>query len=411
MPAARPSDLKLNNRRQILELFKFGAVHSVAHLSHEVGVSRQTVMKNIQFFLEKGIIVSDGKADSGSMGGKRAELFKLAGDRYLLSAIVCSDAVSITLINFRCEVIEDRVLKDTDGLNTDALVEAVSSACERMLEERGIDRETVHGFCVTATGPVGAEGATRFNAIHPDWGKRVPIAEAFRKHLGPDMTVIAENLGKVCGCAAMTGPGVAGERLATVLTFRDDVSACLIVDGQTVSGREDYVSELGHMVVNSGDDEVCGCGSRGCLERLISVSRLQKLCAENAERFPDSSLLNLQRDSISVQDVFAASAAGDPLARWLSQYAARQFADALRNLALIFNPDRMVLQGDYASADEVFLETLRGELSAFRCFSRCGEAQMPFRLDIDTRPLQTLSTLGAYTLLIDLLFADETNYV
>ena len=88
MAATRPSDLKLNNRMQILELFKSGAVYSVADLARAVGISRQTVMKAIQFFLEKGIIVSDGKADSGSMGGKRAELFTLSGKKYLLNVLI-----------------------------------------------------------------------------------------------------------------------------------------------------------------------------------------------------------------------------------------------------------------------------------------------------------------------------------
>ena len=71
-PAMKPSDLKFNNRIQILELFKTGGTWSASALAEQIGISRQTVMKAIQFFIEKGIIVADGKAESSSVGGKRA---------------------------------------------------------------------------------------------------------------------------------------------------------------------------------------------------------------------------------------------------------------------------------------------------------------------------------------------------
>ena len=411
VPAARPSDLKLNNRRQILELFKFGRVHSVAGLAREVGVSRQTVMKSIQYFLEKGIIISDGKADSGSMGGKRAELFKLSGDRYLLSLTVFSDVVAITLVNFRCEVVESRKLTGTRDMEADALVEAVSAECERMLAGRGIPMDDVKGMCVTASSIVGADGASRRNPFFPDWGSRLPIEEAFRKRLGGNMQVILENLGKVCGCASLQTVEPVGERLAALLTYRDDISVCLIVGEQIVNGKDDYIDEFGHMIIASEDDEICSCGSRGCLERQVSAARLRRLCAQRADQFPQSPLTALLPDAMTAQDVFQASAAGDPLARSLSEYTAGCFAKAFRNLALIFIPDQVVFQGDYAEADPYFVEALREELRAFRCFNRDGQPRVPFVLSVDSRPLKTLSTVGAYTLLIDRLLLDEAAFV
>ena len=105
-PAARPSDLKLNNRMKILELFKSGEACSVADISRQIGISRQTVMKAVQFFMDKGILVSDGKAESGSMGGKRAELYSLSSSQYLFSVLISPDSLYIALINYRNEIID-----------------------------------------------------------------------------------------------------------------------------------------------------------------------------------------------------------------------------------------------------------------------------------------------------------------
>ena len=403
--AARPSDLKLNNRRQILELFKFGTVHAVADLAQEVGVSRQTVMKSIQYFLEKGIIISDGKADSGSRGGKRAEIFRLSGDRCLLSLIVWSDELSITLINFRCETLDTRLLTDTGHLSAEDIVNLACETCKDMLEARGIGLSELCGLCVTASGIVGGDGTQRKSALFPGWGRRMSIAQAFRERLGKDLLVIEEDMGKVCGSALLHDLNAPGERVAAIVTFRDEISLCLISRGEIFTGIGNFAREFGHMIVASDDMEVCVCGSRGCLERQVSATRLKSLMAENAGRFPASPLSALE--AMTVRDVFKASAAGDALAGWLSGCAARQYAHALRNLALVFDPDRVVLQGEYAHSDAVFREKLREELMTFKGFTRDDAPEMPFKLEADDRPLRTLASLGAYTLLIDRLFSED----
>lgn len=410
MPAARPSDLKLNNRLQILELFKSGAVYSVADLAREIGVSRQTVMKGIQFFLEKGVLVSDGKADSGSMGGKRAELFTLAGDKYLFCLMICADSAKLTLMNFRREIIDRQVLQDIGGMEAPAFVEMASAECRRMLSDRGIALENARGLCIATTGLLAMDGTVRCLPSFPAWGKNVPIVRMFSERLGGDMLVIAEHMGLACGCGYMRDHDVSKVRVATLLTCWDDISACLIHRGQIVSGKGDLAGEFGHMTVAHDEGEVCVCGSQGCLERRVSAARLRAMAAEARDRFPGSSLYKLLPDTLTIREVFAASARGDALAQWLSAYAARQFAAALRNLGLVFSPDRVVFQGDYANADSIFLDTLRYELRVLHCLDIEGRICPPFTVAVDPRSPASLCVDGAYTLLIDRLFSDEATY-
>lgn len=403
MSAARPSDLKLNNRMQILELFKAGGVYSVAELARKIGVSRQTVMKGIQFFLEKGIVVSDGKADSTSMGGKRAELFSLSADRYLLSLLVCPEDATLNLINFRCETVESRSIGNVCGLEPEALVVAVCAEYIRMLGDHGIDINNVYGFCATLPGIVDSNGVMCCTSFFPSWEKNVPIGQLFVSRLGGDMKVIVEGWGKVCGSASRSYDQSEQERVATVLTQWDTISACLIDQRRIVNGKDDMLSAFGHMILAPQDDEVCRCGSRGCFERQISAARLRMLAeAEGAE---EGGMLS---KDFTVKEMFKASAKGDAMAQKLSEYAAGQFARALRNLILIFAPDRVILLGDYACADERFMETLNHEL---RVFQRCGlEDRLPFRIEADQRSIKSLAITGAYTLLLDALFSDATTY-
>lgn len=410
-PAARPSDLKVNNRMQILELFKSGGVYSVADIAREIGVSRQTVMKGIQFFLEKGVLVSEGKADSGSMGGKRAELFRLSPDKYLFCVLIGPENSTVTLINFRCETIDALTLPHGEGANSAAaFVQTVCAGCERVLIDHGIALEDVRGLCVATTGVVGRDGTLCFSPFFRPWGKHVPLASLFANRLGGGLLVIVEQLGKVCGSAYMRHPGTNGKRVATLLACWDDISACLIDHGGIVNGKDDLAGELGHMTIAPEDEEVCICGSRGCFECQVSAARLRRLAVEALERFPDTALRGRLPDDLTIRDIFAASARGDGLGQWLSAYAGRHFSGALRNLALLFNPDRVVFQGDFAWVDGVFLDAVRSDQSAFKCLEPEGTACGPFEIALDTRPPAALTPPGAYSLLIDRLLSDEATF-
>ena len=39
------------------------------------------------------------------------------------------------------------------------------------------------------------------------------------------------------------------------------------------------MGEIGHMILDQNDPELCSCGSRGCAERLVSVARVRKMIA------------------------------------------------------------------------------------------------------------------------------------
>ena len=64
--AAVPSTLKHYNRELILSCFRDNQEHSVADVVSRTGISKLTVMRAIQFFCGKGILVSSGKGESRS---------------------------------------------------------------------------------------------------------------------------------------------------------------------------------------------------------------------------------------------------------------------------------------------------------------------------------------------------------
>ena len=108
-----PADLKSVNRMQIMEVFKSGKEYTANDISEEIGLSRQTVMKAVQFFVEKGIIVSHGKGSSTNIGGKRPELFSLASNKYLMCISIWPDVLQFTLMDLRAGVVDQLSLQQS----------------------------------------------------------------------------------------------------------------------------------------------------------------------------------------------------------------------------------------------------------------------------------------------------------
>lgn len=403
----KPADMKLNNRVQILELFKSGEPLSANAIAEGVGISRQTVMKAIQFFVEKGILASTGKARSGVSGGKRAELYSLSADQYLFHVLISPDDLYIALFNYRFEMVDTCAIGGLSMPGVDEIVSLAGNTCYKLLLKNDISRHSLRGLCITTSGIVDrSTGRLKFNSLYPNWGSDVPIAEKLSAFFDEGTVTLIENVGKVCGSAYLHDQRLQGKRGLTLFSAWGGVCACLMSGGRILNGKDSLIGEIGHMMLEPSDPEICGCGSHGCFERQVSNDRIRRIIAEGRDAHPESPLSRIPADAAAVQAVFDASAAGDPFARGIVEALAGYFAVALKNITLMFNPDLVVFQGEYARADDAFWRAVDAHLASFHYYN----AARPFRLETDCRAIPDVATLGAYTLLIDRLFSDEAVY-
>ena len=408
LTATLPSDLKRSNRMQILEKFRSGNACTASQIAEEIGVSRQTVMKAIQFFMAKGLIVSLGKSHSTSVGGKPPELFSLSTHRCLLSVSLWPDRQQLTLMNLRGETLSARSLPKALSESVDLTMETIGTIAGELLSRCGVAPEALSGVCVSTSGTVNYHTNTlMFNSLCPAWGRNIPIAERLAPYFAPDTPILVENVAKVVGRSILHKPEMERKRMISVFSSWGGVCASFIENDRILNGKDSLIGEIGHMVIAPEDAEECGCGSHGCFERMVSNERLRRNIASTISVHPESALNALDPKKIVVSDVFAASARGDAYARELTAQLARYFAMALRNVSLVFDPELVVLQGEYAAADGAFCAQLQRALSDFRYYPEGG----PFELQLDRRPIAELDVRGARVLLIDHLFSDPALYV
>jgi predicted NBD/HSP70 family sugar kinase len=399
--AAMPSDLKIRNRIRILGEFRSGRERTASGIAELTGISRQTVMKAIQFFMDRGLIVNTGKGDSTEAGGKKPELYAFSCGLLLVSVTMWPESLIVTLSDMNGarigSVRRDWAIPESPK----EAMEAVAKLSITLLAERGYTRDDIYGVTLSTAGTIDyRRGLLKYSSLSPGWGTHIPLVEMLRDIFG-DRVIILENAGKMAGRSTILNPRYDGKRLL-VLFSTWGFSACLNYNGHILSGTNSLIGEIGHMVVEPDDDEVCGCGSRGCFERMVSVERIRREIARLLPLYGGSVFAKADIGGVTIGGLFAASRAADPLAREVVGKLAGLFGRLLRNISLSFDPDAVIFTGDYSAGDEYFRERLKGSLSEFQYFPPGGA----FEIDFDTRPLYDMDVIGSVKCLTDRFFGD-----
>ena len=139
--------------------------------------------------------------------------------------------------------------------------------------------------------------------------------------------------------------------------------AGVIAGGEVMRGKHHLVGEIGHIVLDPADQRQCHCGNHGCFETKVESRNVLEQVKSQLPQYPQSLLANKPANSLELTDIFAAANHGDALARTTLDQTAAWFARGIVSVALMHDPEIIVLQGVYATAGDYFLHTLRHQLS------------------------------------------------
>ena len=399
------ADLKIVNRRSVLSAFRRGARLSAGDISSMTGISRPTVVKCIRFFQDKGLLISRGKGSSTAAGGKRPEYYTLSENRYFLSIALWPRELRASLYSIGHTLIGKLNLPQSLPAMAEETAKQAAALAARLLREQCVLPQDVCAASVSTSGTVDrATNTLMFSSHTPQWGTHVHLLDSLSALLGTETPILLENAGKMCARPFLLDSTLLNQRVLVLFTTWG-VSSSFIEHGRITNGRHSLIGEIGHMTVAPDDPEPCGCGSRGCFERMISPRRMRVMLAAETAKHPDSALAGREEDC-TISELFRASAEGDAAAQAVSRALAHIFAPVLRNVSLVFDPDTVILQGDYAAADEVFRETLWQEMAGFRYYAD----GVPFQLIADHRSISEMDAEGAFIALDHLYFSAPDLY-
>lgn len=237
---------------------------------------------------------------------------------------------------------------ENDGCNI--LPDIAESIQEKMKQ---IDDDAVIGVGVGAPGPVDGDGVIH-RAVNLGWGT-FSVKETLEELL--HMPVMAGNDANVAALGEMWMGGGRGYKDLVVVTLGTGVGGGIIIGGKVLTGSTGSGGEIGHIHLQDGEPEACGCGNHGCLEQYASATGITRLA--NRRLATDDKASVLREGDVTAKAVWDAVKAGDELAIEVAEKFGAYLGKGLSVIAGVMNPEAFVIGGGVSKAGEILMDYLK----------------------------------------------------
>ena len=329
----------------VAALRRYGSLTRPA-IAAQTRLSRATVAGVVSELVDEGF-ARELTATPDGRAGRPATVVRL--DRRA-GAVVGVDIdrshVRVAVADLGHEILAEHVAPaDEDARDPEHGLAIAEALVEAVLEDADVDREEVHAVGVGIPGPVTAAGELGSSTILPGW-TGVRAGERISARLG--LPVLVDNDANLGALGEWTAGAARGHVNVAYIKAAAGVGCGLVLGGVPFRGAGGTAGELGHTIVEPGG-MICRCGNRGCLETVAGAAALLALLE------PTYGLLTLE-------DVLARGASGDPACQRVIGDAGAAIGAAAANLCNLINPELIVVGGDLAHAGELLLAPLRDGL-------------------------------------------------
>jgi predicted NBD/HSP70 family sugar kinase len=364
-----PTSLKEANQSRLIEALQFAGTMTQAELSRFTGLAPSTVSNIVRELTAVGLL----RISPTVSHGRTAQAVRLArGAGVLVAADFGHRHLSVAVADLAYEVLAERRIElDWEHRVHDGLA-AVERLMTALLAQTGLDRALVVGIGMGLPAPIDRRtGQVGAPSQLPGW-IGVDAAALAGEVLGVRVRVDNDaNLGALA--EDRWGAGRGAENVAYV-KLSDGVGSGLVIRGELYSGSIGTAGEIGHATMNEFG-ELCRCGNRGCLETLVGTGVLLDQLAVSHRRYED------------IAGVVRAARAGNVACRRVLEDAGHHIGGAVANLCNIFNPDRIIIGGELAQAEDLILDAMR------RVLHRQGIPSAAEAVDVVTAQLGARSHL------------------
>ena len=230
----------------------------------------------------------------------------------------------------------------------------IAASIKNYITTNAIDPDTILGIGIGIPGPVNGEGIVN-KCVNLGWGT-VNISQVLGALTG--FPVKAGNDANVAALGECWKGGGQGCENMVMVTLGTGVGGGIIIGGSVVHGVHGAGGEIGHLVLNRNETEVCGCGKRGCVEQYCSATGIVRIARQFLANSQAPSSLR-SKEALTCKDVFDAAAAGDTLAQEILEQVYAYMGEFIANICCVVDPEAIVLGGGASKAGAPLLEGVR----------------------------------------------------
>ena len=274
--------------------------------------------------------------------------------KYIFGADIGGTACKLGLFDARGTLLEKWEIPTDKSEQGTKVLPNVAAALQKKMAEKAIAEEEVYGVGMGVPGAVNKEGFF----VCPNLNWESVNARRQMQQLMPGMKVTAINDANAAAFGEMwKGSGV-GYRDLVMVTLGTGVGGGIISDGKIVGGAHGGGGEIGGVVVNPYETEVCKSGPKGCLEYYASATGLVTMTEKKLAGLTEQTVLS-EVEVITAKAVFDACKSGDKVADEIVDEFCRILAKGLSIITHVVDPEIYVIGGGVSKAGELLLEKVK----------------------------------------------------
>jgi len=363
---SRPADVKIDNKRSVLQHVYLQGTSSKPEACQAAGLSRPTASHLIDELIDSGILRKTTLGAPSDTGGKRPQLFEFDDDAgWAIGIDADGQAVRGAAANLRLAgqaVHVQPVDARPDGTSRPERVgEAVADTARALIDAARSAGRPVIGIGVSLPGEGNAAPAGR-GAAGRGTDAAGRLAEATSEALGSLglPVLMAPRIHNAAVAETWFGCGITSQHTSfMVVDTHDGLSTGLVnANGETPVNAAYSMAALGHTTVNL-DGPRCRCGNRGCWELYASERAFLQAVKRGAAlwHLPSALASDLRAGSPPVvSEVAAHLRKGDEFARTQAETYADRLAIGLVNVVNAFGLGVVVLHGGLRPLGQSFLD-------------------------------------------------------
>ena len=337
--------------------------NTLADIGKELDLSVPTVTKMVGELIDDGIVMDFGKIETS--GGRRPNIYGLnQSSGYFIGIDICHSHVNIGVTDFKGELISEELSIPFTESQPQERFQRLCEIINQFIHKSKVPKHKILSMGINISGRVNTLTGHSYSSFYFD---ERPLTEMFENELNINVSI--DNDSRAMTYGEYIKGCVNGEKNILYVNVSWGLGLGIIVGGQLYYGKSGFSGEFGHIPA-FGNEILCHCGKKGCLETEASGLALHRKFLEKLHS-GHSSLLTQKngydpKAPVSLNDIIEVALQEDMLAIELIEEIGNSLGKHIAGLINLFNPELVVIGGTLAYAGDYLMLPLR---SAIRKYS------------------------------------------
>lgn len=275
--------------------------------------------------------------------------------KYCFGIDIGGTTVKIGLFTVEGEVVKKWEIPTRKEAQGNYILTDIADSIRETMEQEKIEKKEIKGIGIGVPGPVTKDG-TVLKCVNLGWDV-FNVEDRFRDLVGIENIKVG-NDANVAALGEMWKGGGQGYSNIVMVTLGTGVGGGVILDGEILTGVRGAAGEIGHITVNTEEEDSCNCGKCGCLEQYASATGIVKEAKRLLARSKKASILR-ELEEVSAKDVMDAAKKEDELALQVVEQLGYYLGLASSHIAAVIDPEAFVIGGGVSKAGDILTKTIK----------------------------------------------------